>query len=230
MKALPVWLLVLVVFSGLAPVYSQPVRLDPTVNLDAAGIGEFQAVSDNAAYKVWKQLGEGRDTIWFTRSLDGGQTWEEPRCIYNPPAPLIFIHALAIAAAGENVYVAWRMGDFVTANLIVSNDWGETFELRRHELVEHLSGAGVALSASGSNLFMAWGECTRVRCLGDPRDMRIYLAFSSNGAQTLRVKEISDDAPASRSLVRLLSSKDNFYVLWRENGRLILRHGTMMGK
>lgn len=234
MKTRCISVLVLLVLACVGPLYGQSLSLDPTVTYTPT-YGEVLAVSYDILYKAFPQISsDGRGEVWLTRSFDGGQTWEDPRRIYQSSVPQVFVRSLAIAAVEENVYVAWLPCCFTSsASVMVSNDYGDTFELRRNGLgVESDSNSDLLLSASGSDIFVVWQECDRISggVCARPRRHNIYLAFSPDAGRTFDAATLASDVSDVVSLLRLFSSWDDVYVQWRAGTQTYLRHAQIVRK
>jgi hypothetical protein len=64
------------------------------------------AASANNVFVVWSNT-FGNEEIWFTRSTDGGNTFEIAENLSNSPGHSRIGQGYAVAANGNNVYVAW---------------------------------------------------------------------------------------------------------------------------
>jgi len=81
--------------------------------------------ADGTLYAVWTEY-EGR--LWLSRSVDGGQSFSEPRLIAGTDERPARGPALA-TGPGSRVYLAWAVGEDAEANirLAVSTDGGREF-------------------------------------------------------------------------------------------------------
>src|SRR5258708_3846625 len=66
---------------------------------------DVATTEDGAVHVAWYDARGAVTQIYYTRSLDGGTTWEPPRPI---AASSVAQTSAAIAASGTTVYVAWH--------------------------------------------------------------------------------------------------------------------------
>ena len=79
-------------------------------------------------YAVWDRLiGGNQSPMMFTRTTDGGFTWETPRAIYGPPAGQTIGHSLSVLPDGTLVDIFMQLQDQNSVNVIRSTDRGVTW-------------------------------------------------------------------------------------------------------
>ena len=121
------------------PVYAQGNELKNLDNTDNLGnnvddnsdntllSNSQKAVSGRNVYVVWSDDTPGNNEIFFKRSTDGGQTFENIQNLSNNAGSS---GGPQIAASGKNVYVVWS--DDTPGNVVIlfkkSTDGGQTFE------------------------------------------------------------------------------------------------------
>jgi hypothetical protein len=145
--------------------------LDKKFPFGPAPENPITAAVGSSAYVVWLKGGE----IYFRAAQVGGRPGGGggADCLWAPsldlsPAHLSFDHNAShppvIAAAGEEVYVAWPE-DIVTGGGVVgpfirflrSLDQGATFQLL-HNLLSPTSARGPWLAATGPEVYLVWQE------------------------------------------------------------------------
>ena len=83
------------------------------------------ALSGNNIYAMWWENKTGNWEVLFTRSIDGGQTFEDTINLSN--STTAFSERAQLAADGNNVYVTWWEEPGREPMFRSSNDNGETF-------------------------------------------------------------------------------------------------------
>jgi hypothetical protein len=83
------------------------------------------ALSDNNTYATWWDNKTGNWEVLFTRSIDGGQTFEDTINLSNSSTTRS--ERAQLAADGNNVYVTWWEEPGREPTFRSSNDNGETF-------------------------------------------------------------------------------------------------------
>lgn len=83
------------------------------------------ALSGNNTYTMWWENKTGNWEVLFTRSIDGGQTFEDTINLSN--SSTTHSERAQLAADGNNVYVTWWEEPGREPKFRSSNDGGETF-------------------------------------------------------------------------------------------------------
>ena len=103
--------------------------------------------------------------VFYASSRDAGRTWSEPRLL-SPPS--FYAEAPSLAASGEEVYVAYRLGgkgpkqrfENPRIDLAVSTDGGESWTRRKATSRVTANGPRIALAESppglASRLHLVW--------------------------------------------------------------------------
>ncbi len=110
-----------------------PVRVDDTPAPYGFSDLRLSADSGGRVYAIWKHnvMFTGQAEIWFSRSLDGGNSWEPDRRIDHAPVLVGITSAPEIAAIPSgHVYVAWsdtRLAGRWRVFLQRSEDFGATW-------------------------------------------------------------------------------------------------------
>jgi hypothetical protein len=94
------------VLSPIEPVYAENFSVDSRLNLSNNGFSFHPsiAVSGSNVYVVWEEDVSGNGDIFFSRSIDNGDTFDTPANISNNG----FSFNPSIAVACINVYVVWE--------------------------------------------------------------------------------------------------------------------------
>lgn len=149
------------------------------------------AVNDGGTiFVVWSapMMSETFPTIWFSKSTDGGETFDEPLEL-SSGAPAEVFHSLA--TFGNDVYVFTTAITPADGDMLVdyyffrSVDGGESFltaiQVNDEPGVEQVSidnNTSMAVDLNG-NIYLAWNDGRRAGGNGD-----IYFAKSTDGGQT----------------------------------------------
>ena len=150
---------------------------EPPINL-SEGIGAFTAepeilISQDRIYAVWRDtIPElkngflnyyGNSEVVFTKSADGGKTFEKPVNLSNNPTgsyqPTIAVHS-------NNVFVAWLESEFpsdeATISFKTSADGGNSFIEANENLTanisEPVSMPVLVTSSDGQKIYLIWSQ------------------------------------------------------------------------
>lgn len=205
---------------------SPPVELEsagPTANgrlvlnlSNNAGSSEKPRVASsfpNRVYVVWMDRSPGNREIFFTRSTDGGRTFEPTRNLSNSAIDSEFPQ---IVASGRYVYVAWDEGfneGTGEVYLRASADEGATFGPR----VQLSDNAGFSSSprvaAALHKVYVVW--------LGQPTGERfadiLFRRSTDGGAKFAPQLNLSRNLGFSTQFPRLAAHGDHVYVAWTES-------------
>ena len=119
------------------------------------------AVSANNIFVVWSNA-FGNEEIWFTRSTDGGDTFETAENLSNSAGDSRVGLSYAVAANGNNVYVVWydEINPSEPEEILYrqSSDGGSTFG----DIVNISNTPGQSLipsvAADESSVYIVWTE------------------------------------------------------------------------
>jgi hypothetical protein len=169
---------------------------------------ELAATGSNV-YVVWQDNSTGNDEIYFMRSNNSGQTFEEPLILSNDFGKS---ESPQVVAAGNNVYVVWQ--DNSTENdkiyFIRSIDSGQEFAKPLNLSKDSGNSKLPELAATGSNVYVVWqGNSTG-------NDEIYFKASLKNGVNFRATKNLSNDTGKSGS-PHLAAAGNNVYVVWQDN-------------
>lgn len=157
-------------------VFSTPVRISrEPARIDHNGESRPKIAlgRDRAIFVTWTRRIEGRfaGDVYFSRSLDGGQSFDAPRLIRDTSAPTSHrFDALAVTPSGR-LYVAWidkrdlaaaesqGQEDFAGASIYfaVSDDAGATFSPNRRAASHSCECCRLAMTvADGERIRLLW--------------------------------------------------------------------------
>jgi hypothetical protein len=164
--------------------------------------GSFDlAVSDRGVlYATWTAW-DG--PLWIARSVNGGATFETPQVIHDGVAHPA--RAPAVAAAADQVCLAWTTGEDPTADVrvAVSRDGGATFAPPM--IVEHTPGFSdapdLAIDSKGT-VHLVFGDAMHIR----------YSRSRDGGVSFERSREISSRQQAG--FPTLVTDGDRVDVVW----------------
>ncbi|MDQ3838498.1 MAG: glycoside hydrolase [Thermoproteota archaeon] len=178
--------------------------------------GKNIATSGKYVYVTWREDVPGNPEIYFTRSTDGGKTFEKPESISGN---VVMPANSQIAAYGKNVYVVFQgtspAGD-VEIFLARSTDRGEDFD--RPKNISNEPGASEIpnIDVFEDNVFVVWEQ----EIPGAPVfTFDIFVTGSNNGGDDFdepKPKNISNNPGESRN-AQVSVSEDTAYVVWEDD-------------
>jgi hypothetical protein len=194
--------------------FSHPVNLSDSragdgkgrINRDLWHNGSLDLiVNETAVHVAWTEY-EG--ALWLRRSTDGGKSFS-PKIRVSEARPA---RAPALAVQGNNVYLAWTVGDDPSADIRVakSADGGASFAAP--VIVERTKGYSdapkLAVDREGT-LHLAYGESERGLFAG----RHVRYARSTDGARSFETPRNISGADAGFPALGI-DGKGNVYVLW----------------
>lgn len=165
-----------------------------TYSAGQRGIEVYKDGSGNTnIYVVWSDDSEGLSRIWFTRSSDGGTTFDAPIAVDEGTSPQQISPVIAVDGSG-NVYVVWedyREGD---ADIFIKKYDGSSFGSRNKVnsaetgIVDYDTTPSIAVNTLG-DLYVVWEH------RADSTDERpdIYFAKSTNQGATFSQSTIDTE-------------------------------------
>ncbi len=186
--------------------WSAPVWIDPDIppgmvprlfswDQDADGIVHV------AWYYIDLSVSNAGDWVRYTRSTDGGLTWDTPRTIAKnttESAPLNPFAGVVLAASGREVHIVYAAGEFLYRHHTYSTDNGETWTVPRRFMGNLNGQAWDGLTVDGAG---------NVHFVGQIRfPMAIYHSAFVNGTwttpETVYMLRINEAAPPNPELVQ----------------------------
>jgi hypothetical protein len=195
--------------------FSTNKRIDDDVS-NAGQIVPSIAVDDiDNIYIVWEDFRNLMSDIYFSNSIDGGNTFS-PNKMVNDFSDFDIRSWPSVAASGNgNIYVTWS--DERNGNLDIyfssSSDGGNTFSSDK-KVSDDLIGTdkwvpSVAVDDAGG-LFIAWIDYRN-------GDLDVYMANSTDGGSTFSAdKKVNDDTGSAYQDLVSIKADDvgNIYFIW----------------
>lgn len=191
----------------------------PPINLsNNSGLSQIPkiAMSGSNLFVVWQDFTPGNDDIFYSRSTDGGVTFNggSPGIPINLSDNFDLSGAPDIEASGTNVYVTWH--DLTPGNLEIffmsSNDSGATFDAVKNLSSNSDFSVDPRIAASGTNVYLVWQDFT-------PLNLEIFFkASDDNGENFSGIVNLSNDAFDSGFNVELEMLGNAAFVVWPNDG------------
>jgi BNR repeat-like domain len=165
----------------------------------------------NDVHVVWEysagQTGS-ESKLEYTRSTDGGATFTDPVNLDTDNADS---YEPAIAASGNNVYVAWSgyLGGNYEIFYTRSTDGGATFTDPVNLSVNNANSYAPAIANSGNNLYIVWQDYAS-------SSPRIAYTRSTDGGATFTDPVNLDTDNADSYEPAIAASGNNVYVVWSD--------------
>jgi hypothetical protein len=202
-----------------SPILMQPQLVSSRVVSNYAHLRVPIAVSGDNVYVTWWDNKTGNNEVFFARSTDNGQTFEEVVNLSNATGASADNE---ISAEGDNVYVTWW--DNKTGNWEVfsraSADNGETFE--DAVMLNSIANASFKLAppppntvavdslvdSSGDNQYVVWWD-------NKTGNFEVSFARSTDNGETFDdTVNISNSSDANSMGARIDAEGDNVYITW----------------
>ena len=174
--------------------------------------------NDGEIHAIWSSLKESNDTyydIYYQKSTDFGQTWEDE--IQISGASNENSYSPQISSAGNNVYVGWQQWSDDNSRYEVafakSTNSGDSFGTP-----ETLSGTNtvdsLTITSESSNVVVGWVE------LNDNVEAIIKARSSSNSGSSFSSENIvsSEDGTLANFLTSSNDGSDNYFISWMKSG------------
>jgi hypothetical protein len=186
--------------------FSAPKNISKT--LENSEFPQITSEGDNV-YVVWQEGSSGDRDIFFTASIDGGQTFSTPENLSDSGEDS---ENPQISIEGDNVYVVWQEGSSGDREIFfaVSNNNGQTFSTPPDNLSDNEEDSiDPQISSTGNNVYVVWRDFSISN-----NDIIISFATSDDNGQNFSTPpdNLSGDG---RSFDPQISSEgDNVYVVW----------------
>ena len=190
---------------------------DETINLsNNIGFSEHPqiAISENNVYVVWADNTFGKREIYFTKSKDGGITFNGA---INLSKEIIDSHNQEIAAYGNNVYVIWQgtnISNSETRKILLrsSNDGGASFGNAIELTNNAVEMSFPKVAAYDDNVYAAWNvEDTNINNLANNEGI-FFTKSMNNGNRFEQAVKLNDKNTSGE--LQLSVDKDNVYLAW----------------
>jgi len=173
------------------------------------------AVWGQNIYLVWQDTSDvvSYYRIYFSKSADGGATWQTPKMISND---YYYCGDPKIAVSGSNVYVVWYDSDIMNPpydreiTFTKSSDGGATWQTA----VRLTNNTGDShypdIAVDGSNVYAVWEDDT-------PGNYDIYFRTSTDGGATWQTAKRLTNNSGSSVAPSIIVSGLNVFVVWNDN-------------
>jgi hypothetical protein len=203
--------------------HNKGVSFGPTINLSNDPISSDTnpriAASGANVYAVWQNFRTGQ-SVFLRASHDSGVTFGKKINISNGSGTFLQLTYTdlwlpQVLISGQDVYVAWaesRPGKLPDIYFRASHDSGVTFGPRVNISHDPAVSREPSMALYVSNVFIAWES------FGIGKKIDVFFRASHNGgASFLPIKDLSADSGDSREPILATASKNNLYIIWRDN-------------
>jgi hypothetical protein len=167
--------------------------------------------------------------VYFSKSTNGGQTWQSNVRVAGGLPDFLTLHASIALDAHGFIYIAFggdEPGNDRNVYFIKSTDGGLSFldsVLVNDTTIATQKHPSIAVDSSGQKVFVAWEDARNT----DPPNYDIYFARSTDGGTTflpnIRVDDTgSDTAWKWNPSIGCTQAGDTIYLAWGDN-----RNGTL---
>ncbi|MGB3341373.1 MAG: T9SS type A sorting domain-containing protein [bacterium] len=176
------------------------------------------AARGDTVYIAYRGDQTGLSSVYFSKSIDCGQTWT-PGLRVNYPNHGI-IQSLAVDAKGD-IFIAYthiRDPNYRDIHFTKSTDGGLTFTYPirlEDDTLPNQNGPSIAVDTSGQKIFVAWNDYRNFSVSG----IDIYLTRSTDGGASflpnIRVDDTGNDSSWQRGPgIAVDRGGNNVYVAW----------------
>jgi hypothetical protein len=159
-------------------------------------------------YLVWSEnvMGDGEEPreIFFSMSIDGGNTFSEKENLSNNDTTSV---SPAIAVSQNEVHVVWS--DLLPREILYrrSLDGGQTFEIAKNLSSNPSSSLQPNLVSLRDRLYVTWSDSSA-------GNLEIIFTRSENGGDTFdSVKRLSNN-PGDSQFSRIAVFQNEVYIVW----------------
>ncbi|MBN2378381.1 exo-alpha-sialidase [candidate division WOR-3 bacterium] len=169
------------------------------------------AASDSFIHVVWEDLRAGNREIYYKRSLDYGETWEDDQRLTSNEGNSRFA---CIEASGADLYIVWH--DDAEGNYEIyfthSPDRGETWEEAKRLTETTGASEHPSIETNEDNLYLAWMD----QHDDHPGNSEIYFMQSAdNGATWSEAQRLIDSDQHSHN-PSISVADSNIYISWHD--------------
>jgi hypothetical protein len=160
---------------------------------------------DGSVHAVWHDDRDGRQQIWYRRSLDRGVTYEGEIRLSEGPGTAE--HA-SIALEDQRVYVVWheRHADGLQVRLVRSLDGGHSWE-HPARLTASGRASHPSVAVSGPRVHVVWGDTRH-------GDAEVYTRRSLDGGRTWQPAIRISSRPYASWVPTVAAWGPDVYVAW----------------
>lgn len=169
------------------------------------------AVYKNIVHIVWIDYRDTNSEIYYTRSADNGDTWDNARRLtYDSPVKNC-IYDIVICTDGDNVYISWKDYRTGTSEIFFkkSRDGGITWTADQQLTDDYSPSYCPSLAVDENFLYIAFQD-------GGLKPDICFLKSDSSGDEWNEKLYIVETQDASKN-PRLAVSKHNLYLVWQDD-------------
>ena len=181
--------------------------------LSASSLGQsaFPAIAQNGnyTYVVWQSSNSLNSTIFFTKSSNGGSSFENPLRISqgsNSAFP-------QIAVSGSHVYSTWiEKSVNESTNIVITSspDAGKSF-VTPIQITHHAGNSGIPkIISTGAKVYLVWEDNSN-------GNFQIFLSKSRDYGATFETPHVLSNTIGQSGTPQMFVSDNNIYAVWMSN-------------
>lgn len=190
------------------------VTFDTPINLSGSVPGQSSSPAivqlDKNIYVVWQSSTSTNSTVLFTKSSDGGASFEKPGRLSEISKNSAFPE---IALSGNHIYSSWiEKSNTNSTNIIFSksDDGGNSFQ-NPIPITNIAGNVGIPkLSADGNQVFLIWEDNSK-------RNFDVFLSESNDYGTSFDTPLDVSNTLAQSGSPQIAISKNNLYAIWMDN-------------
>lgn len=168
--------------------------------------------SGNSIYIAWIDTTSGNSNIFFTKSTDGGETFDTP---INIGITNSEDSISSISHQGNNIYITWQ--GFVSGNPIIyftkSVDDGITFEKPIILSDKSKNSAFPQINSLANHVYVFWIE------KAEDNSTNIVFAKSDDSGNSFGKSANITSSKGNVGIPKIASDDNNVYLLWEDNSK-----------
>jgi hypothetical protein len=186
-------------------------------------------IDDNRTfYVIWEDKVDGNFSIYFSKSLDGGNTWTPSKKVDDEPTAKQRMPSIALDAM-NNIYIVWRNSSEKDGDIYAefdiyfakSTDGGGNFTPAipvTNDIIEDQCQPSIAVNDEGK-IFITWLEQQDFPTPENSCD--IYLVNSTDGGNTFNLKQKINNCPSFSAVYtpsNAVAAKGNHaFIVWQDD-------------
>ncbi|MBF0257242.1 MAG: hypothetical protein HQK62_00150 [Desulfamplus sp.] len=174
-------------------------------------------VSEDYVHVVWRAYKKdysGHSKLLYRRSIDGGETFEEPVTLISQEKDIYFnAEYNNVVADGQYLHIFYTYGWPSQLIYLRSGNYGQTFDDPVTFSSEYHSYSGIYITAESSKVAVAWSTNN------NNGHNNIYCSYSDDGGENFTTTTVTHDDDSSKpsiyqySVVDAIRSGDYIYIL-----------------
>lgn len=218
MKILIFLILTLVVLSGIVPSFAQVMSPGFTNAVKISNVlSDSQSpnliVSSNGIFALWVENKSGRSNVFFSKSMDGGNTFDVPVNLSESNTGQSGY--ATFAQKDNNVYVIWQTSLSGTASVFLakSSDGGNSFE--KPVMISNVSklAAFPQIAVSGNHVYSTWLEKS------DNNSTNIVFTKSEDQGSSFSTPQYITQNAGNSGIPQILANGNQVFLTWEDNSK-----------